>query len=302
LSRTKLFATSWDGVDKGNVRHLADYNDGFLVDMRCLLKGDEDQLNHLAFRSRQNPKESGIINYMASSNGFTMMDMVSYERKHNEANGEDNRDGSNYNYSWNCGLEGPTKKKKIVELRKKQLRNAALMLFLSQGTPLLLGGDEFGNSKQGNNNAYCQDNEISWLNWNDLLKNKAHFEYVKHVIALRHKHDVVRKRTGRCSVGLQEIQIFKPDASSKVLRVVYGGRDERQQKDDIVCLAVNAYWEEQDCYLPHLPPHMFWKIEADAAGTYLKNGIPGDEGGHILRENKVRMQPRSAMILIGDRW
>ena len=119
LSRTKLFADYWEGVPEDGRRHLAEYQDSFLVDMRQVLKGDENQMNSLAFRSRRNPDGCGVINYMAHTNGFTMMDMVSYDRKHNEANGENNQDGTSWNFSWNCGLEGPTKKKKIVELRKK---------------------------------------------------------------------------------------------------------------------------------------------------------------------------------------
>ena len=147
LSRTKLLAVSWDGVDGGRRKHLAEYNDGFMEDGRRLLKGDEGQINALVNRIRRNPKSCAAINYMASTNGFTLMDMVSYDRKHNEANGENGRDGSDSNYSWNCGVEGPTRKKKIMEMRKKQIRNALMLVFLSQGTPLLLAGDEFGNSQ-----------------------------------------------------------------------------------------------------------------------------------------------------------
>ena len=110
----------------------------------------------LAWHIRRNPADHAVINYMAHTNGFTMADMVSYDRKHNENNGEENRDGSDYNYSWNCGEEGATKKKTIKKLRWQQLKHAYLLLFLSQGTPLLLAGDEFGNSQEGNNNAYCQ--------------------------------------------------------------------------------------------------------------------------------------------------
>ena len=158
--------------------------------MRRLLKGDEDQMNNLIFRTRQNPARCGIVNYMAHTNGFTMMDMVSYDMKHNEANGENNLDGNSYNYSWNCGVEGPTRKKKLVELRRKQIRNAVLMVMLSQGTPLLLAGDEFGNSKSGNNNTYCQDNELSWRNGNQLKTNRDLYEFVRQVIAFRKKHSV----------------------------------------------------------------------------------------------------------------
>ena len=144
----------------------------------------------LIYQTRRNPDAYGVINYMAATNGFTMMDMVSCEQKHNEANGENNRDGSDYNYTWNCGVEGTTRKKKIVQMRKKQLRNAFLLLFLSQGTPMFLAGDEFGNSQNGNNNAYCQDNEISWLNWHQLETNRDIYEFVKYMIAFRKAHPV----------------------------------------------------------------------------------------------------------------
>ena len=127
---------------------------------------------------------------MANTNGFTLMDAVTYEMKHNEQNGENNQDGSSWNYTWNCGVEGPSRKKKVAAMRRKQIRNALLMLFLSQGTPLLLSGDEFGFSKGGNNNSYCQDNETSWLDWGLLKTNRDIFEFTKQVIAFRKKHPV----------------------------------------------------------------------------------------------------------------
>ena len=138
-------------------KNVAEYNEGFLYCMRHLLKSDENMLEDFIYRNRRNPKETGIINYLADQDGFTMMDMVSYDEKHNEDNGEDNRDGMEYNCSWNCGAEGPTRKRTVRELRLQQLKNAFLLLLLSQGTPLIFQGDEFGNSQKGNNNAWCQD-------------------------------------------------------------------------------------------------------------------------------------------------
>ena len=201
LRRTKLFAENWnevmnrrpkqgyitpgDGVVSVEEKNLAEYNMQFMEDMRRFLKGDEGILSAFEFRNRRNPAEYAVINYMANTNGFTLMDAVSYDRKHNEKNGEENRDGSDYNYSWNCGAEGPTRKKKIVELRKQLLKNAYLLLFLSQGVPLLMAGDEFGNSQDGNNNAYCQDNAVSWLNWKLLETHKDQVDFVKRLIAFR---------------------------------------------------------------------------------------------------------------------
>ena len=121
------------------------------------------------------------------------MDSVSYERKHNEANGENNNDGSNYNFSWNCGVEGPSRRKKIVELRRQQIKNAICLLMLSQGTPMLYAGDEMGKSCKGNNNPYCQDNEITWLNWNDLKTNHEIFEFMKTMIKFRKKNRVLHQ-------------------------------------------------------------------------------------------------------------
>lgn len=122
-------------------------------------------MNGFLYYTRENPQDHGEIHYLANHDGFTLVDMTSYDTRHNMENGEENRDGSAYNYSWNCGVEGPTRKTSILELRRRQMRNALLLLFLSQGTPLLYGGDELGNSQVGNNNAYCQDNEIGWVDW-----------------------------------------------------------------------------------------------------------------------------------------
>ena len=152
---------------------MAEYNEGFLYCMRHLLKSDENMLEDFIYRNRRNPKETGIINYLADQDGFTMMDMVSYDEKHNEDNGEDNRDGMEYNCSWNCGAEGPTRKRTVRELRLQQLKNAFLLLLLSQGTPLIFQGDEFGNSQKGNNNAWCQDNDIGWVDWSAFKSNRA---------------------------------------------------------------------------------------------------------------------------------
>ena len=155
-----------------DVRNLAECRDEFQYDMRRFLKGDEDTLHQALRRMRCNPVQNGVINYITSYEGFSLADLVSYDRKHNEANGEDNQDGNPYNASWNCGVEGPTRKRTILQLRKRQMKNALALLLFSQGTPMLTAGDEFGQSREGNNNPYCQDNEISWLNWKLTEKNK----------------------------------------------------------------------------------------------------------------------------------
>ena len=141
----------------GGKKRLAACHSGFQSVMRRFLRGDEDQVNGFLYYTRENPQDHGEVHYLANHDGFTLADMTSYDTRHNMENGEENRDGSAYNYSWNCGVEGPTRKTSILELRRRQMRNAMLLLFLSQGTPLLYGGDELENSQMGNNNAYCQD-------------------------------------------------------------------------------------------------------------------------------------------------
>ena len=163
---------------------------------------------------------------------------------------------------------------------------------------MFLAGDEFLNTQYGNNNTYCQDNEISWLDWGMLEKNREHFEYTKHMIRLRKEHDVIRKDCGACSLGWPGIQIWEPDGSTKALRVLYAGRNRESTGDDLVLLAVNVYWEEQEFPVPVLPCGMGWRLEADTSGWYLREGFPGEEEVRVLEE-KMRIAPRSALVLTG---
>lgn len=316
LSRTKLLANCWEGVDPGRSRHLAEYNDGFLTDMRRLLKGDEDQISNLVFRIKRNPEKVAAVNYMASTNGFTMMDMVSYDRKHNEENGENGRDGTDCNYSWNCGAEGPTRKKKILEMRKKQLRNAFMLLFLSQGTPLLLSGDEFGNTQNGNNNAYCQDNDISWLNWNQLKTNKDIYDFARYLIAFRKAHPVFHmekeprimdyKACGYPDVSFHGEKTWCPEFENfrRQLGILYCGsygiRPDGSE-DDFFYVACNMHWEPHLFALPHLPKGRSWHMALNTdEGT--RNGIylPGEE--KLLKDQRKFMVPsRSIVVFIGKK-
>ena len=159
----KMFSEIAGNADTENM--LAEYNAGFKQDMRRFLKSDEGMISGAEFHVQRNTGSFGTINYMANQDGFTLYDTVAYNYRHNEANGEDNRDGSEFNYSWNCGIEGATRKQAIRKMREQQMRNAFLMLLLSQGTPMIYGGDEFANSQAGNNNAWCQDNAVGWTDW-----------------------------------------------------------------------------------------------------------------------------------------
>ena len=332
LAGTKLFYSNWEGAADGNVsggypvpdegvvtvrkKHLAEYNEQFETDMRRLLKGDEDMMNALAFHARRNPAAYGTVNYMANTNGFTMMDMVSYDRKHNEKNGEENRDGSDYNYSWNCGAEGPTRKKKILKLRRKQLRNAFLLLFLSQGTPLLLAGDEFGNSQDGNNNAYCQDNEISWLNWKLLETNRDILEFVRHAIAFRKNHSLFHmereprimdyKSLGRPDLSYHGENAWRPEYENfrRQLGILYWGpygTGEDGKADDSFYVAYNMHWEPHVFGLPNLPKGQRWHVAFDTSRDEV-NGFYEDGSEPPLKNQKETViPPRTIVVLRGKK-
>ncbi|MCC6531715.1 MAG: glycogen debranching protein GlgX [Burkholderiales bacterium] len=231
LNRVKLIAEPWDlgegGYQVGNFPlGWAEWNDRYRDTMRAYWKGDEGLIGEFARRltgssdlyGRSGRRPFASINFISAHDGFTLHDLVSYNNKHNEANGEDNRDGHNHNLSWNCGVEGPTDDAAIRALRNRQKRNLLATLLVSQGVPMLLAGDEIGNSQAGNNNAYCQDNAIGWIDWSMDEERSALLEFVRRLIALRHKHPVFRRRDffqGRPLQGAQvkDIAWLKPDGA-----------------------------------------------------------------------------------------
>ena len=274
LSGVKLFSSYWDeemlsgaGIHQAD-NCLAEYNEGFMNDARRFLKSDEGQAEAFYKRFYRHPDKVGVINFMTHVNGFTMMDLVSYDIKHNESNGERNADGTEYNYSWNCGVEGKTRKKAVLEQRKRQIRNAFLMLLFSQGTPMILAGDEFGNSQEGNNNPYCHDDAVTWLNWKQTKTGEQIRNYVKQLIAFRTEHPVLHQAKALCmqdtlSCGLPGIsahgvQTWRPDFSnySRILGVLLAG-DYAQKpdgtSDDSIYIIFNMYWETKSFDLPTLP-------------------------------------------------
>lgn len=316
LGNVKLIAEAWDAGGLYQVgsfpswNRWAEWNGRYRDDLRNFLKGDYGMWETAAQRitgSRDiyNPEYRGnnaSVNFLTCHDGFTLWDLYSYNEKHNMANGWDNTDGSNDNRSWNCGVEGETDNEEVLALRRRLAMNAFAVLMCSRGTPMYFSGDEFLNTQYGNNNAYCQDNEISWLDWNDLEKNKVHFEFCKYMAAFRKAHPVLRKFSGNSWCGFPEIQVSGPDGSTKVLRVIYAGRVEVDQRgnghDDLVCLAVNVYWEEQEFWLPSLPGGKVWYVAADTSGRYLRDFIPGQQGMARLSENKVTMSARSVCVLV----
>lgn len=310
LSRTKLLATSWEkkqnytNINRKSYRNLAEYNDGFLIDARRYLKSDEEQVNAFAYRIKRNPEDYAIINYITNNNGFTLMDLVCYDVKHNYANGEENKDGTDYNYSWNCGTEGKSGKKKIKELRKQQIRNALVMLLLSQGTPMILMGDEFGNSQEGNNNAYCQDNATSWINWNNRKQHEDIENFVKTLIGIRRSEGVFGRDMeyrmmdyqsfGCPDMSYHGMKAWYPDFSyySRVVGVMYCGKYAKKEVntlDSSFYIAYNMHWENHDFDLPQLPMGQHWEVYINTAMT----------SENTMRQNNrsVQVAPRSIVVL-----
>lgn len=282
LSRTKLMNYGWNEEKLYVRKHLAEYNDVFMDIARCFLKGDEGRTADMAFRFRYNPVSAATINYMASNDTLTMMDMLSYSRSHNEANNEDNRDGRKVNNSWNCGFEGETKRRAVCTLRKKQIKNAFLMLLLSQGTPMIYAGDEFGHTCRGNNNPYCQDNEISWLNWNLVKKNKEILEFVKEVIQFRKAHPILhlpKQMQGRDyhALGIPDISYHSEktwtldtDVFNRHFGVMLFGNYSRlfgHNDDNTIFIAFNMHWEEQKIGIPKAGKRQKWKMVFNTSGN-----------------------------------
>ncbi|MEO1187172.1 MAG: alpha-amylase family glycosyl hydrolase, partial [Cyanobacteria bacterium J06636_27] len=206
LAKCKLIAEAWDAGGLYQVGSFPDYgrwaewNGKYRDSIRKFIKGDGN-VNDMALRLQGSPDlyaetcrtPSASINFITAHDGFTLADLVSYNHKHNEANDENNNDGENSNDSWNCGVEGWTDNQFINDLRQQQMRNALAILMISQGIPMLLMGDEIGRSKQGNNNTYCHDNELNWLDWTLLEKNANLFKFVKNCIAFRKAHPILRQ-------------------------------------------------------------------------------------------------------------
>ncbi len=272
LAKTKLWYYGFDveAEQTEGASYLAEYTEDFRYDMRSFLKGDGDMIPAVMRCLRHNPPHCGKINYMSNYDGFTLMDMVCFDKKHNEDNGEGNRDGTDYNASWNCGIEGPSKKKHIVKLRRQQLKNALLMLYFAQGTPLIFMGDEFGNSQKGNNNPYCQDNEITWLNWKNKESNSDIYDFIKEIIRFRKEHPVFWQKKELRGLdynasGFPDISYhgqfpWKPDlgVASRQLCILYNGTYAGENASFYI--AYNMHWEEYTFELPTLKGYLPWEV------------------------------------------
>lgn len=272
--------------------------DGFQNVMRRFLKGDEGMIRDVICQLKN--QDTQLYNYIASHNGFTLCDVVSYDGKHNEANGENNLDGPDYNYSWNCGAEGNSRKKAVNELRKNQIFNAFFLLLFAQGMPCILSGDEFMNTQKGNNNAYCQDNLISWLDWNQLSRQEELYTFVCRLIALRKAcmKQIAKKSEDTMSrSGIPQISYHGEDAwqmpagrASRQLGVFY--HEESTEKDFYI--AYNMHWLSHSFALPSLPKGMEWVC---IAGT--KEGVLDEKEAVPVKDKKVQLEERTIKVFVG---
>ena len=280
LSTTKIFTYNFAADTDfyhctSETRNLANFNDDFMVSARKFIKGDEDMLSTIAYKIKANPPGVTVVNYVANHNTFTLYDAVSYDRKYNEANGENNNDGAVYNYSWNCGAEGDTRKRKIMDLRKKQIKNALSLVLLSQGVPMLYAGDEMCNSQKGNNNPYCLDNEISWTNWNTTAIAKEVLEFTKSLIHFRKAHKVLHlpeetRQMDYKSFGLPDMSYHGSKAwyadfshFNRHFSTMYCGKYAttcgREDEPDVF-IAYNMFWENIKFGIPSARNKKQWKV------------------------------------------
>ena len=316
LGRTLLIAEAWDAGGLYQVGTFPSYDrwsewNGMYRDcLRRFMKGGAECLPELIRRIRgsddlyQHRGPSASINFVTCHDGFTLYDLVSYNEKHNRDNGEDNRDGSNDNHSWNCGAEGETDDPEINALRLRQMKNMLAVLLTSRGIPMLLSGDEFANTQYGNNNAYCQDNEISWLDWGRLKTHGELFEYVRQLIAFRKAHPVLRadgydfsqNRTGYPELSFHGTLAWNIDEHAPGLSFAYMYAEDHVKygtaQDAFIYVAVNAYWEAQRYTLPTLPPGYRWQ-PALALPEHPEISRP-ENGPSVLP-----LGPRSTAVLIG---
>lgn len=312
LGNVKLIAEAWDAGGLYQVgsfpswKRWAEWNGRYRDDMRRFLKGDDFLAQTAAARITGSPDlydpayrgGNASINFLTCHDGFTLHDLYSYNQKHNEANGWGNTDGADDNNSWNCGVEGETDDPAILALRKQLMKNACAVLLCSRGTPMFLSGDEFADTRYGNNNPYCQDNLISWLDWSLLKKNKDLFDFFQYMIRFRKDHPVIRKDLEPSYLGVPAMSThgLTPDETnfsgdSHVVCVRFAGYNESTQKEDLVYLAVNSGWFPVTLTLPELPEHYKWKVAVNTGDPkcqfFHKNSMPTVESKIFLGERSV---------------
>lgn len=309
LKSTKIFHDSYYTGNEENTNRYFVYNEEFKYSARKMLNFQEASLCEFTQQMRKQGSDMGFINYISDNNGFTLRDVFSYEQKHNEDNLEDNLDGNDWNYSDNCGVEGETRRKNVEQKRDKMFRNAIALLYLAQGVPLLYAGDEFGNSQKGNNNAYCQDNPIGWVNWKKFVKRKDLFTFVQKMIQFRKDHDVISssfpmKMTDYSGVGYPDLSYHGQEAwQSKdmihryTIGMLYCGdySNHKSKRIDMIYIAYNFDPKKKSLALPDLDKKKKWYIVMDT--SYIYQGFLEKE--QVVKTNLIELEGQSISILIG---
>lgn len=320
LDKMKLIAEAWDAGGLYQVgsfpswNRWAEWNGRYRDDMRSFLKGDDGMAGNAITRitgSRDlySPESRGhkaSVNFMTCHDGFTLYDLYSYNEKHNEKNGWNNTDGDNNGHSWNCGAEGETDDPNVNGLRRRLIKNAFAALLCSRGPAMFFAGDEFCNTQFGNNNAYCQDNIISWLDWSRLEEFKEIHDFVRHMIQFRKEHPILRKMTKPSSCQFPEISVHNgtpfnasTDYKTKLIGIMYAGRNEEDTEDDIVFYCMNAYWEPLVMQLPVLPNGKHWHVDTNTNAEYF-DGEDFTAKTELLGVNTIRVPARTTIILVAE--
>ena len=320
LGKMKLIAEAWDAVGLYQVvsfpswNRWAEWNGRYRDDMRSFLKGDDGMAGNAITRitgSRDlySPESRGhkaSVNFLTCHDGFTLYDLYSYNEKHNEKNGWNNTDGDNNGHSWNCGAEGETDDQNVNGLRRRLIKNAFAALLCSRGPAMFFAGDEFCNTQFGNNNAYCQDNIISWLDWSRLEEFKEIHDFVRHMIQFRKEHPILRKMTKPSSCQFPEISVHNgtpfnasTDYKTKLIGIMYAGRNEEDTEDDIVFYCMNAYWEPLVMQLPVLPNGKHWHVDTNTNAEYF-DGEDFTAKTELLGVNTIRVPARTTIILVAE--
>ncbi len=325
LGKTKLIAEAWDAGGLYQVGSFPDYgrwsewNDRYRDTLRKFVKSDDRQVQEIAFQIQGAPNmyaergPTASINFVTAHDGFTLADLFAYNKKHNAANGEENRDGHNHNSSWNCGAEGPTDDPQILALRRRLMKNAVAILLVSQGVPMILMGDEIARTKKGNNNTYCQDNELTWFDWTRLETEADMLRFFTNCIAFRKAHPVLRNRfhfqqvdsndSGYPDISWHGVEAWNPDWSpnSRTLAFMLCGEHARagKQPDDYIYVGMNMHWDAHIFDLPRLPKGLTWH---QFANTSLPSPHDICEPGHAQAlddPEQLVLGPRSVVILVG---
>lgn len=320
FGKMKLIAEAWDAGGLYQVgsfpswNRWAEWNGRYRDDMRSFLKGDDGMAGNAITRitgsrdlySQESRGHKASVNFLTCHDGFTLYDLYSYNEKHNEKNGWNNTDGDNNGHSWNCGAEGETDDPNVNGLRRRLIKNAFAALLCSRGPAMFFAGDEFCNTQFGNNNAYCQDNIISWLDWSRLEEFKEIHDFVRHMIQFRKEHPILRKMTKPSSCQFPEISVHNgtpfnasTDYKTKLIGIMYAGRNEEDTEDDIVFYCMNAYWEPLVMQLPVLPNGKHWHVDTNTNAEYF-DGEDFTEKTELLGVNTIRVPARTTIILVAE--